>query len=44
MVDVVMFPIRDLMLPAIWLATLRNTRFEWRGNAMGPGALTKLQR
>ncbi|AZL60030.1 glycosyltransferase [Tabrizicola piscis] len=42
MVDVVMFPVRDLMLPAIWLATLRNTRFEWRGNAMGPGALTKL--
>lgn len=40
--DVLVFPLRDLMLPAIWLTTLRNTRFEWRGNAMGPGALNKL--
>jgi ceramide glucosyltransferase len=37
--EVVLFALRDLMLPALWLATLRNTRFEWRGNAMAPGAL-----
>lgn len=40
--DFLLFPLRDLMVPAIWLATLRNTKFEWRGNAMGPGTLTKL--
>ncbi|PLL12717.1 ceramide glucosyltransferase [Tabrizicola sp. TH137] len=34
-----LFPLRDLMIPALWLATLRNTRFEWRGNLMAPGAL-----
>lgn len=34
-----LFPLRDLMIPALWAATLRNTRFEWRGNVMAPGAL-----
>lgn len=39
--EAVSFPVRDLLLPIIWLATLRNTSFEWRGNAMSPGALEK---
>lgn len=34
-----LFPLRDLMIPALWMATLRNSRFEWRGNVMAPGAL-----
>lgn len=34
-----LFPLRDLMLWALWLASLRNTRFEWRGNTMAPGQL-----
>jgi ceramide glucosyltransferase len=34
-----LFPLRDLMLWALWLASLRNTRFEWRGNTLAPGRL-----
>jgi ceramide glucosyltransferase len=41
-INFLLLPVRDLMVPVIWLATLRNTRFEWRGNAMGPGTLRKL--
>lgn len=37
--EIALFPVRDLMLPVLWLASLRNTRFEWRGNAMAPGQL-----
>lgn len=37
--EIALFPVRDLMLPALWLASLRNTRFEWRGNTMAPGQL-----
>ncbi len=36
-----MLPLRDLMLPVLWVASYGNTRFEWRGNAMAPGALQK---
>ncbi|NBE09567.1 ceramide glucosyltransferase [Paragemmobacter ruber] len=38
----VMLPLRDLMLPALWVASYGNTTFEWRGNAMAPGALRKM--
>ncbi len=41
--EFVLFPLRDLMLPALWAATLRNTAFDWRGNAMAPGQLHKAQ-
>jgi ceramide glucosyltransferase len=34
--DLAMMPLRDLMLPALWLATFARRGFEWRGNAMGP--------
>ncbi len=34
-----LFPLRDLMIGALWLASLRNTRFDWRGNTMAPGRL-----
>ena len=37
-----MLPLRDLMLPALWVASYGNTTFEWRGNAMAPGALRKM--
>lgn len=37
-----MLPLRDLMLPALWVASYGNTTFEWRGNAMAPGALRKV--
>lgn len=39
--DALAFPIRDALIPVIWAATLRNTSFEWRGNAMGPGTLER---
>lgn len=29
-------PVRDAMIPALWLATFVDPRFEWRGTAMGP--------
>jgi len=37
-----MLVLRDAMLPAVWAAGCANTRIEWRGNAMAPGALHKL--
>lgn len=39
--EVALFPLRDMLLPLLWVATLRNTRFEWRGNTMAPGELHK---
>jgi ceramide glucosyltransferase len=33
--DLVALPLRDLMLPALWLATFARRGFEWRGTAMG---------
>jgi ceramide glucosyltransferase len=33
--DIVVLPLRDLLLPAIWIATFRRRGFVWRGNAMG---------
>lgn len=33
--DIAALVLRDLMLPAIWLATFRARSFEWRGNAVG---------
>lgn len=40
--EVLLFPLRDALLPVIWIATLRNKTFEWRGNAMAPGSLRRL--
>lgn len=40
--DLPLLPLRDALLPLIWLATLRSRGFAWRGNAMAPGALQKL--
>ncbi len=37
-----MLPLRDLMLPVVWVASYGNTRIEWRGHAMAPGALQKI--
>lgn len=37
-----MLPLRDLMLPVLWAVSFGNTRIEWRGNAMAPGALHKI--
>lgn len=37
-----MLLLRDAMLPVVWVAGWANTRIEWRGNAMAPGALHKL--
>ena len=37
--EIALFPLRDMMLIALWLASLRSVRFEWRGNAMAPGQL-----
>lgn len=35
--DAVMLPLRDLLIPMIWAATLRRHEFRWRGNAVhGP--------
>jgi ceramide glucosyltransferase len=33
--DVAVLPLRDLLLPALWIATFRRRGFVWRGNAMG---------
>lgn len=33
--DLVMLPLRDMMLPALWIATFARRGFEWRGTAMG---------
>ena len=38
--DVVVLPVRDLMLPMIWAATLRRRDFHWRGNTVVGGAQT----
>jgi ceramide glucosyltransferase len=36
--DVAVLPVRDLLLPALWIATFRRRGFVWRGNAMGETA------
>lgn len=33
--DVALLPLRDILLPALWIATFRRRGFVWRGNAMG---------
>jgi ceramide glucosyltransferase len=33
--DVAVLPLRDLLLPALWIASFRHRGFVWRGNAMG---------
>lgn len=40
--DVLLFPLRDALIPMIWVSTLRNRAFEWRGNSMSPGSLQRL--
>lgn len=40
--DILLFPLRDALIPMIWMSTLRNRTFEWRGNAMSPGSLQRL--
>lgn len=35
--DIAVLPLRDLLLPAIWIATYWRRGFVWRGNAMGEG-------
>lgn len=37
-----MLPVRDVLIPLLWLATFKNAAFEWRGNAMAPGELAPL--
>lgn len=37
--DVAAMALRDLMIPAIWLASLRQRGFAWRGNAMAQPAV-----
>jgi ceramide glucosyltransferase len=32
--DILALPLRDLMMPALWLATFRSRNIEWRGTAM----------
>lgn len=32
--DLVALPLRDLLIPAVWLFTLRRSGFEWRGTPM----------
>ena len=32
--DIVALPLRDLLLPALWVTTFRRRGFEWRGTAM----------
>jgi len=34
--DMVMLPVRDAMLPALWFATFMSRGIEWRGTAMAP--------
>ncbi|WP_370226968.1 ceramide glucosyltransferase [Pararhodobacter marinus] len=33
--DIAALPLRDAMLPALWLATFARRGFDWRGTAMG---------
>ncbi|WP_286174133.1 ceramide glucosyltransferase [Rhodobacter sp. NTK016B] len=33
--DIAVLPLRDAMLPALWLATFARRGFDWRGTAMG---------
>jgi ceramide glucosyltransferase len=33
--DVAVLPLRDVLIPALWVATLRRRGFVWRGNEMG---------
>lgn len=33
--DLSVLPLRDLMLPALWIATFARRGFDWRGTAMG---------
>lgn len=35
--DMAMLPLRDLMMPLIWAATLRRRAFQWRGNDVSGG-------
>lgn len=35
-------PLRDMLAPALWLATFSGRGFEWRGNALAPGSLERL--
>jgi len=32
--DAALLPVRDALIPALWLATLRRRGFDWRGTAM----------
>lgn len=34
--DILALPVRDLLLPALWLATFLKRDIEWRGNAIAP--------
>lgn len=34
--DILALPLRDLLLPALWLATFLKRDIEWRGNAISP--------
>ncbi|MCM5558903.1 ceramide glucosyltransferase [Pleomorphomonas sp. JP5] len=34
--DVLALPLRDILLPALWLATFMKRDIEWRGNAISP--------
>ncbi len=36
--DLVALPLRDLLIPAVWLVTLRRRGFEWRGTPMSQAA------
>ena len=36
--DIAVLPLRDLLIPALWIATFRRRGFVWRGNAMGDAA------
>lgn len=39
--DLIALPLRDLMMPAIWLATFRSRGIEWRGHSLqAPAAAT----
>lgn len=35
--QVAAWPLRDMMIPAVWVAALMSRGFVWRGNAMAPG-------
>jgi len=34
--DILALPLRDLLLPVLWLATFLKRDIEWRGNAISP--------